>query len=63
MFLGLVSCLDTRAGSTGGVDSLLVVVMLLGQVVTLVGVRERGPVTPSVATPLRDVAAIIGRND
>jgi len=41
----------------------VVVVMLLGQVVTLIGVHEPRIVTEPAHTPLREVATIVGRND
>ena len=41
----------------------VVVIMLLGQVVTLIGVREPRIVAEPQHTPLREVAAIVGRND
>lgn len=52
---------DARAWTlfAGGV----VVVMLVGQVVTLVGVHEPRIVAEPQHTPLREVAAIVGRND
>ena len=42
---------------------IVVVVMLLGQAVTVVGVREPRITTAPESTPLRDVAKILGRND
>jgi len=50
-----------RAWTTFAVG--IVVIMVLGQVVTLVGVHEPKIVTEPQHTPLREVAAIVGRND
>lgn len=52
---------DARAWTlfAGGV----VVVMLVGQVVTLIGVHEPRIAAEPQHTPLREVAAIVGRND
>lgn len=52
---------DARAWTifAGGI----VAIMLLGQVATLVGVREPEVAVRAERTPLREVASIVGRND
>ena len=52
---------DARAWTTFA--GIVVVLMLLGQAVTVLGVREPRITTKPVGTPLRDVVRILGRND
>lgn len=52
---------DARAWTTFA--GIVVVIMLLGQMVTLAGVKEPRITTEPASTPLRDVVSILGRND
>ncbi len=66
---GIVPLTGALAAVTGPVSAWwwlavgIVVVMLAGQCVTLVGVREPGLVTPQPRTTLREVGAVVLRND